>query len=137
MLSKKEIRFCFECEKMPCSKLERLDKRYRERYGMSMVSNLRELEQNGMKSFIEAQTAKYKCPACGDVISVHDGKCYVCSAKKRAGRDLNPRPSGDVTRKSLFSHVIIQSYGCLSLRDKIKSLYNKPSVPGPAYFETG
>jgi len=83
-LSKNKIIFCYECGQMPCANLDRLDRRYRERYGMSMVGNLRELKQNGMQSFITAQSTKYKCPACGDVISVHDGKCYACNyvAKK-------------------------------------------------------
>jgi Zn finger protein HypA/HybF involved in hydrogenase expression len=45
---------------------------------MSMVSNLRELEENGMEAFLKIQEAKYKCPECSDVISVHDRKCYAC-----------------------------------------------------------
>jgi len=77
-LSRDTMLFCFECQNMPCSNLDRLDRRYRERYGMSMVGNLRELEENGMNSFLKSQEAKYKCPECGDVISVHDGKCYAC-----------------------------------------------------------
>lgn len=64
---------------MPCANLDRVDRRYRKRYDVSLVGNLGELERNGMKGFIEAQGAKYKCPACGDVICVHDGKCYVCN----------------------------------------------------------
>lgn len=78
-LLKNEVRFCFECEQMPCAKLDHLDRRYRERYGMSMVSNLRELEEAGMENFLKTQAVKYKCPECGDVISVHNGKCYTCN----------------------------------------------------------
>jgi hypothetical protein len=78
-LSKNKVRFCFECENMPCSNLDRLDRRYRERYGMSMVGNLRELEENGLEAFLKKQETKYKCPECGDIISAHDGKCYVCN----------------------------------------------------------
>jgi len=55
-----------------------LDRRYRERYGMSMVTNLRELEKNGIDYFLKSQEAKYKCPECGDILSVHDQKCYAC-----------------------------------------------------------
>jgi len=78
-LSKNQIQFCFQCEQMPCQKLEHLDRRYRERYSMSMVSNLRELEENGMDTFLKNQAAKFTCPKCGDVVSVHDCKCYVCN----------------------------------------------------------
>jgi len=77
-LSKNEIKFCFECEDMPCENLDRLDRRYRKRYGMSMVENLQELKEKGMKKFLEIQESRYECPECGDVISVHDGKCYEC-----------------------------------------------------------
>ena len=80
-LRRNEIRFCFECEDMPCENLDRLDRRYRKRYDMSMVENLRELKK-GMKQFLKSQEEKYECPECGDVISVHDGKCYACEHDK-------------------------------------------------------
>ena len=49
---------------------------------MSMVDNLRELEEKGMEKFLEIQEVKYECLQCGDFISVHDGKCYVCGHKE-------------------------------------------------------
>ena len=63
---------------MPCENLDRIDRRYRKRYDMSMVENLKELKEKGMKKFLESQVEKFKCSKCGDVISVHDGKCYAC-----------------------------------------------------------
>ena len=63
---------------MPCENLDRLDRRYRKRYGMSMVENLKELQEKGMEKFLKNQEERYECPECGDVISVHDGKCYAC-----------------------------------------------------------
>jgi len=77
-LSKNMVRFCFQCNTMPCSNLDRVDRRYREHYGISLVGNLREIEENGLEAFLKSQEAKYKCPECGDVISVHDRKCYLC-----------------------------------------------------------
>ena len=50
---------------------------------MSMVKNLRELKERGMEEFLRIQREKYKCPDCGDVVSVHDGKCYVCGHVER------------------------------------------------------
>jgi predicted RNA-binding Zn-ribbon protein involved in translation (DUF1610 family) len=44
-----------------------------------MVANLKEIKEAGMEHFLKAQRAKYKCPQCGDVISVHDQKCYKCN----------------------------------------------------------
>ncbi len=63
---------------MPCKNLDRLDRRYRTRYGMSMVENLKETQTKGVENFLKTQEDKYKCPACGDVVSVHDRKCYTC-----------------------------------------------------------
>ena len=77
-LARNKAKFCFECDDMPCNSLGRLDRRYRERYDMSMVKNLRELQEKGMEKFLENQQKKYECPQCGDVVSVHDGKCYTC-----------------------------------------------------------
>jgi len=77
-LRRNEIKSCLECDDMPCENLDRLDQRYRRHYGMSMVENLREIKERGMEKFLESQEEKYWCPECGDVVSVHDGKCYTC-----------------------------------------------------------
>ena len=73
-LSKHQIQFCHECDLMPCKNLDRLDRRYRERYGMSMVENLKELKAKGMDEFLATQREKHRCPNCGDVVCVHDCK---------------------------------------------------------------
>ncbi len=82
-LSKHQNQSCVQCETMPCEKLAHLDKRYRERYGMSMVENLKELKEQGMDEFLKSQAGKYRCPDCGDVICVHDSKCYSCGYKRK------------------------------------------------------
>jgi hypothetical protein len=82
-LSKSKIRFCFECGQMPCENLDRLDRRYRKRHGMSMVENLQEIKAKGIPAFLRSQETKYTCPKCGDVVSVHDGKCYACGRSTR------------------------------------------------------
>jgi hypothetical protein len=79
-LSKHEFQYCYECDVMPCKNLQHLDKRYRERYGMSMVENLKQLKAEGMEKFLASQREKFRCPSCGGVISVHDGKCYSCGS---------------------------------------------------------
>ena len=78
--SKSTMRFCFECDQMPCENLDRVDRRYRKRYAMSMVENLEQIKTQGVEDFLKSQEAKYKCPACGDVVSVHDRKCYSCGS---------------------------------------------------------
>ena len=77
-LTHNEIKFCSECGEMPCKNLAHLDARYRERYSMSMVENLKTMKNQGMDGFLKSQEEKYRCPNCGDVVCVHDGKCYSC-----------------------------------------------------------
>jgi hypothetical protein len=81
-LLKNEIKFCFECENIPCENLERLDMRYKKRYNMSMIENLKNLKEKGMKEFLKVHEDKFKCPKCGDIISVHDEICYTCGHKR-------------------------------------------------------
>jgi len=82
-LTRREVQFCYQCEIMPCEKLAHLDARYREHYGMSMVENLKMLKEEGMYEFLKKQEQKYRCPNCGDVVCVHDGKCYNCGYTKK------------------------------------------------------
>ena len=81
-LTKHEIQSCSECDVMPCARLDHLDKRYRERYGMSVVENLKMIKAKGMEEFLKSQEEQYRCPSCGDVVCVHDAKCYSCSYKR-------------------------------------------------------
>ena len=80
-LRKKQIHFCYECADMPCKQLAKLDAYYSARYGMSMVENLKMIRERGMDEFLKSQAEKYRRPSCGDIISVHDGKCYACGYK--------------------------------------------------------
>jgi hypothetical protein len=77
-LRKHLIQSCTECENMPCEHLAHLDNRYRERYGMSMVENLKEIQTKGVDAFLKSQADRYRCSSCSGVVSVHDGKCYSC-----------------------------------------------------------
>ncbi len=77
-LRKKKIRFCYECADMPCRKLAHLDDHYSARYGLSMLENQKIIKEKGMDEFLKSQAEKYTCPSCGDLVSVHDGKCYAC-----------------------------------------------------------
>ena len=53
-LAKNIIKFCFECDNMPCENLNRLERRYRKQYNMSVVENLKELK-------FELDSFKWKC----------------------------------------------------------------------------
>jgi len=77
-LTRQQVRYCYECDAMPCKNLTHLDNRYREHYGMSMIENLKLLKAEGMEEFLKNQEARYRCPTCGEAVCVHDGKCYGC-----------------------------------------------------------
>ena len=77
-LATKQIEYCFECTGFMCEKLKTLDKRYRDKYGMSMIKNLKYIQTNGIIQFLENEEERWACPTCGGVICVHNGKCYSC-----------------------------------------------------------
>ncbi len=63
-LRKKQIQSCSECDSVPCEKLAHLDKRYRERYGMSMVENVKMIKSKGIDEFLKSQAKTHNCPNC-------------------------------------------------------------------------
>ena len=81
-LAKKEIEYCYECIEFPCKHLQLLDKRYREKYDMSMIKNLEFIKENGIEKFLEEEYKKWKCPNCGGTICCHNGICFGCGFDK-------------------------------------------------------
>lgn len=74
-----KAKYCFECENFPCESLKHLDKRYRTKYGMSVIENLQDIKNYGIIFFLENEKAKWTCKECGGVICVHTGKCSSCN----------------------------------------------------------
>lgn len=66
--------FCHECDQFPCERLERLDRRYREKYGMSEIENLKAIKKDGLKKFIESEKKKWENET--GTFCVHDKKRY-------------------------------------------------------------
>ena len=79
-LTKKELEYCYECNDFPCEQLKKLDSRYRKRFDMSMIDNLRFIKEKGMDAFLESQVERYKCPICNGVVCVHNNICYSCNS---------------------------------------------------------
>ena len=77
-LREKEGAFCNVCGKFPCKRLKQLDKRYREKYGMSMVDNLMQIHAEGMDAFLAGQVSKWSCASCGGFKCAHRGYCIKC-----------------------------------------------------------
>ena len=77
-LANKQLDYCFECNDFPCEVLEKLDSRYVEKYGMSLVGNLKHLNTKGIVEYLKYEEERWKCPSCEGVICVHNKKCYTC-----------------------------------------------------------
>lgn len=73
-----KAKFCFGCDRFPCARLKQLDKRYRTKYGMSMIANLDTIQESGIRHFIRNEKEKWTCPECGELISVHKPECLSC-----------------------------------------------------------
>lgn len=78
LLSEGIVRFCTECEKFPCERLKSLDKRYRTKYHMSMIENLKCIRDLGMEGFLKKEAEVWRCGKCGGVVCCHNGLCLGC-----------------------------------------------------------
>ncbi len=71
-------KFCFYCEEFPCKKIKHIDKRYRIKYNMSMIENLMNIKNSGIRKFLKNEKIRWACPKCGGTICVHKGICFKC-----------------------------------------------------------
>ncbi len=71
---------CNTCLKFPCRRIKNLDKRYKTKYGESVIENLNTVTQIGLDAFIKEEKIKWKCPQCGNLLCVHKDKCLICGA---------------------------------------------------------
>ncbi len=70
--------FCFECDQYPCKEINRMDKRYRNNYKISVKENLETIKNNGITEFVKDQYQEFHCSKCGGLISIHNKKCFEC-----------------------------------------------------------
>jgi hypothetical protein len=82
-LKEGRIHFCHECDTFPCDNLDRLDEKYRNKYGVSLVGNLERIKSIGADRWLEEQRDRWQCPACGGRQCVHEKKCYGCGQRIR------------------------------------------------------
>ena len=80
-LNENNWKFCFKCPDYPCARMKSLDKRYRTKYGMSMIENLGNIEEHGIREFVANEKKRWACHQCGGAICVHGGYCIRCGAK--------------------------------------------------------
>jgi hypothetical protein len=82
VLKRGKTKFCIDCDKFPCDRLKHLDKRYRTKYGMSMIENLENIKKWGIRKFVRNEKTRWACPECGGVICVHRWCCSKCGKKR-------------------------------------------------------
>jgi len=82
-LSKKSVRFCFSCNQFPCSRIKNLDKRYKGRYGLSVIHNLKDIEKFGIRQFVRNEKEKWKCPICKEILCMHKSNCVSCGYERK------------------------------------------------------
>jgi hypothetical protein len=75
-------RYHHECGEFPCRRLSQLDKRYRTKYGMSMIANLAAIQEHGIREFVKTERERWTCKACGGIIDVHHGRCAACGKER-------------------------------------------------------
>ena len=75
ILNESNWKYCsIKCEKFPCTRLKNLDKRYRAKYGMSMLENLDFIHKHGIREFIKREKAKWIKD--DRIFCVHNKKYY-------------------------------------------------------------
>ena len=72
------FKYCFSCDEFPCAQVSRLEKRYAINYGVSVLNNLEEIQNSGIRSFVRKENRKWLCPKCGEMICMHKAKCISC-----------------------------------------------------------
>jgi len=82
-LKKIGSKYCSEeCNYFPCKRLIDLDKRYRTKYNMSMLENLKNIKELGIRRFVKNEKDRWSCRECGGIICVHRGYCIECGQRK-------------------------------------------------------
>jgi hypothetical protein len=74
-IARRKARYCLGCDTFPCARLKHLDKRYRTKYGMSMIENLTHIQEIGVRRFVTREREKWACPTCGEILCVHRPQC--------------------------------------------------------------
>ncbi len=87
LLAKTGSGFCYDCEIYPCARLKQLDKRYRTKYGMSMMKNLEYIQRNGLDEFLKKEENRWTCKECGSGLCVHRDFCLNCRTEVRKKLD--------------------------------------------------
>lgn len=60
ILKQNQWQYCSsQCPQFACNRLKNIDRRYRTKYGMSMIDNLNDIEKRGIRAFIAQEEKKW------------------------------------------------------------------------------
>ena len=62
------------CKIFPCRRLKSLDKRYKTKYGMSMIANLEFIHKKGIEMFVKQEKEKWMKD--GTIFCIHNKEYY-------------------------------------------------------------
>ncbi|MGC9516431.1 MAG: DUF3795 domain-containing protein [Methanomicrobiales archaeon] len=78
----KDLNFCIDCQEFPCHLLEKLKNSHphdaRFNYRHEIYDNLKAIKEIGVKSWLNDQYDKFKCPKCNGPIVWYKYKCKNC-----------------------------------------------------------
>lgn len=73
--------YCYECNTFPCSKVRRIDGKYKRSSNTSLIENLNYIKKYGMNNFLLSEHKKWSCKACGEIVCIHKKSCLHCGQK--------------------------------------------------------
>lgn len=77
-LKKTTANFCYECPEFPCAKIIQIDSRYRKKYRISLIGNLKTLSVTDTETYLLLEKTRWTCTGCGSVLCVHNTICLKC-----------------------------------------------------------
>jgi len=51
-----------------------------------MIQNLEFIKKSGIRTFLEREKERWRCPTCGGTICCHNGICFDCGLEKLKAR---------------------------------------------------
>jgi hypothetical protein len=73
-LLKNKWQYCWRCDSFPCGRIQHIDKRYRTKYEMSMIENLKYVRDFGIRKFLIREQKRWV--KGGKIYCVHHHKYY-------------------------------------------------------------
>jgi hypothetical protein len=78
LLREGTVEYCFECPTYPCEALERIDAGYRDKHVFGLIESLDIIRTQGEDVLLAVLKERFACNECGELRSIHSGKCYSC-----------------------------------------------------------